>query len=341
MEIYMKLGKLAVIILLVLACYGCSKSSEKLDINDIEAEDVQYLTAFVSTEEESDSIVVVDQDGVQEFLNLLQGIEVVKKLEQTTREKASYYEYELTLTSGETYRLIDYQEKIKVIDTEEKTNWYEISSNTWDGLSDLWKKYYTETTDIITPNLNPNEVLAKKPVIYLYPTKTTEISVKLDLKGKLTYTYPSYENGWSVVANPDGSLRTLADGKQYSYLFWEGLSDIAYEMNEGFVVKGADTTKFLEEKLSYLGLSSKEYNDFIVYWAPEMLENKYNLITFQEKAYTDSAKLTITPEPNSMLRIFMVYQPLEEYIDIPEPQLTSWERTGYSVVEWGGARVIE
>ena len=94
-------------------------------------------------------------------------------------------------------------------------------------------------------------------------------------------------------------------------------------------------------KLSYLGLTSKEYNEFIVYWAPKMSENPYNLITFQGKEYTDHSKLTISPEPDSMLRVFMVYQPLDNYIKIPEQKLSPWKRQGFSVVEWGGTEVTK
>lgn len=38
------------------------------------------------------------------------------------------------------------------------------------------------------PSEEPNESLSKKPVLYLYPTKTTELSVSLDYDGTLTYT---------------------------------------------------------------------------------------------------------------------------------------------------------
>jgi len=60
---------------------------------------------------------------------------------------------------------------------------------------------------------------------------------------------------------------------------------------------GQDTAAFLQEKLNYLGLTPKEYNEFIVYWLPQMKDIPYNLITFQSAAYTDNAVLTITPEP--------------------------------------------
>ena len=175
-----------------------------------------------------------------------------------------------------------------------------------------------------------------KPVIYLYPEETTEVTVTLDCAGKLTCTYPAYGEGWKVTANPDGTLVNHADGRTYSYLFWEGEDDAEYDMSKGFVVKGGDTAAFLQEKLRGLGLTPKEYNEFIVYWLPRMQDNPYNLITFQTDAYTERAKLQITPEPDSVLRVFMAYRPLERPIKIEEPVLEKFERKGFAVIEWGG-----
>lgn len=178
-----------------------------------------------------------------------------------------------------------------------------------------------------------------KPVIYLYPEETTDVTVLLDYDGKLTCTYPTYQNSWRVTANPDGTLVNRADGKTYSYLFWEGEDDAEYDMSKGFVVKGEDTAAFLQEKLALLGLTPKEYNEFIVYWLPKMQENPYNLITFQKEAYTECARLHITPEPDSVLRIFMAYKSLRAPIEVEEPVLEPFERKGFAVVEWGGTEV--
>ena len=184
-----------------------------------------------------------------------------------------------------------------------------------------------------------DEALAEKPVIYLYPEKAEEVSVWLDYDGELICTYPAYENGWHVIARPDGTLQDLRDGQEYSYLFWEGTADTQYDMSTGFVVKGDDTAAFLQEKLSELGLTPAEYNEFIVYWLPKMQENPWNLITFQTDAYTSQAALHIEPEPDSVIRVFMVYQALEKPIDVPEPVLRSVSREGFTVVEWGGTEV--
>ena len=48
------------------------------------------------------------------------------------------------------------------------------------------------------------------------------------------------------------------------------------------------------------------------------------------------APLTVTPKPDSVVRVHMVYLPLEQPIEIPEQELTPMERTGFTVVEWGG-----
>lgn len=183
------------------------------------------------------------------------------------------------------------------------------------------------------------DVTDEKPVIYLYPEQVQEVYVQLELDGEFTCTYPEYDNGWKVKAYPDGTLRDQDTGKEYNYLFWEGTSGTEYDLSRGFVVEGKDTAGFLEEKLAYLGLNEKERNEFIVYWLPRMEDNKYNLITFQGEEYTEHAKLKISPEPDSILRVFMVYKPLDKAIDIPEQELEPFEREGFTVIEWGGAEM--
>ena len=178
----------------------------------------------------------------------------------------------------------------------------------------------------------------EKPVIYLYPEATTAVSVRLDYDGQLTCTYPSYENGWVVTAAPDGTL-TDAKGQTYNYLYWEGETAAEYDLTEGFCVAGADTAAFLEDALTQLGLTRREANEFIVYWLPRMEGNPYNQISFQQEAYTDSAKLTVTPAPDSILRVFMVWKPLDKPVDIPAQTLPAFERHGFTLVEWGGAKV--
>ena len=179
---------------------------------------------------------------------------------------------------------------------------------------------------------------SEKPVIYLYPEKEMEVTVKLDFDGTLTSTYPAYGDGWTVTAQPDGTL-TDETGREYYCLFWEGESDTAYDFSSGYCVAGEDTAVFLERALAQLGLTDKEANEFIIYWLPRMEGNAYNLISFQGAAYTDSAELTIDPAPDTVIRVFMAWKGLDQPEKITPQELTAVERNGFTVVEWGGAEV--
>ena len=181
---------------------------------------------------------------------------------------------------------------------------------------------------------------SRTPIIYLYPETRTEVGVKLELDGKLTVTYPDYDSaeGWTVTADPDGTL-TDKKGRKYSYLFWEGDINIKPDLSRGFCVKGEDTAAFLEKALAELGLNDKEADDFITYWLPQMMGNKYNVITFQTKEYEDVAHLYVTPRPDTVIRVNMLWYPSEKQVNIRPQELTSVNpsvRKGFTVVEWGG-----
>ena len=185
------------------------------------------------------------------------------------------------------------------------------------------------------------EVYADKPVIYLYPERETDVRVELELtESELSTTYPKYENGWDVTAYPDGTLLNKADGSHHRYLFWDSKNcRTRYDLSKGFCVAGSDTEQFLKDKLTYMGLSEEEMNEFIVYWLPRMEHNAYNLISFQGEAYTNSAKLNIMPEPDSICRIFMTFVPLKSAVEIAPQELNTFERIGFTVVEWGGSEL--
>ena len=179
----------------------------------------------------------------------------------------------------------------------------------------------------------------EKPVIYLYPEEETQVSVALDFDGELTSTYPAYGDGWTVDASPDGTLTDPTTGRQYYCLFWEGISQTEYDFSTGFCVAGENTAAFLEGALAQLGLTDQEANEFIIYWLPKMEHNPYNLISFQQETYTDSAQLTIDPAPDTLIRVFMAWQGLDQPVEVEPQTLTAPKRTGFTAVEWGGAEV--
>jgi hypothetical protein len=211
------------------------------------------------------------------------------------------------------------------------------------GINFLNPENNTENTDYL-PAHCPGRAPCLKPVIYLFPTKIQKIKVELKYKGEIIADYPSYNNkinGWDVTAFPDGKIIDNTDSKEYSYLFWEGNPEknINYDLSKGFIVEGKSSKQFLQDTLSSLGLTPKEYNEFIVFWYPKMKDNKFNLIHFAGKEYTDSALLTITPKPDSLLRIFMVLKPLNEYINVKPQEIKNFQRKGFTVIEWGGTEI--
>ena len=70
-----------------------------------------------------------------------------------------------------------------------------------------------------------------------------------------------------------------------------------------------------------------------------MQESEYNIISFQTEAYTNSAKLNIKPNPDTLIRVFMSYKPVNKFVEIEEQELTAPNRNGFVAVEWGGTQV--
>lgn len=176
-----------------------------------------------------------------------------------------------------------------------------------------------------------------KPVIYLYPEKTTGISVEVG--ARINQSEPEYFNGWQVVAQPNGKL-TIGD-KSYDSLYWEGLGIGEYPRVEtGFVVETKYIKQTLKDHLSQLGLNSKESSDFMAFWLPKMPKEKYTRLTwFGTKEMDELAPLTVNPKPDTSIRIFLDYQGLDKPIDLPAQKLSAPTRQGFTLVEWGGLLV--
>lgn len=202
---------------------------------------------------------------------------------------------------------------------------------------------------ITPPSINSNDIKpisteirnieVKKPALYLYPTKKQEITVKITLQNSIIiHPYPAYQNGWEVIASPDGNLINKKTGKSHYCLFWETEgTPFMQTIPTGFVVKGEETATFLEEKLAELGLNEKEANEFIIFWLPQMEGNVYNLIHFAQKEYEAVSELNIQPKPETLIRVMMIWQPLPYKKEIlPQILPTKPIRKGFTAVEWGG-----
>lgn len=183
--------------------------------------------------------------------------------------------------------------------------------------------------------------VAYKPIIYLYPTEDTEISVELLKDENLTCSYPKYKDKWNVLAQPNGNLKDLTTDRQLYALYYESENSIDFKVeNDGFVIKGEDTAEFLEEKLAILGLNERESEEFIIYWLPKLEANKYNYIRFATlDEINANMPLEINPSPDTIIRVLMTFKGLDNPIDVQEQQLKTPDRTGFVAVEWGGTEI--
>jgi hypothetical protein len=178
-----------------------------------------------------------------------------------------------------------------------------------------------------------------KPVIYLYPEKETDVKVQVKPNGGFSVTDPIYGlDGWFVRADTKSNLYNYANGQNYSYLFWEGKAVFYERPTQGFVVAREDVGSFLDEKLAKLGMVGQEITDFKDFWVPRMTEKPYYFVTFLPKTQFDQlAPMKVTPRPDTVIRVFMDYQGLDNPIDVEEPVIKTPARKGFTVVEWGGA----
>ncbi|KAG9015630.1 hypothetical protein FRB90_004668 [Tulasnella sp. 427] len=269
--------------------------------------------------------------------------------------------------------------------------------------------------------IGPNSVLRispalRKPVVYLYPPKPTQVNVKLSLipEWRFSVLYPSasveevkhnvgaacyaQQTEWNVLARPDGTMTVLSGaqaGTDVSYLFWEAqIADQAMELpdsppvsrpstpttgyrlirrelafipgkttcspSDSVLVESKDAPAYLNKALETLGLHTEARTSFITFWLPDMLRHRFIALKFIPQTFFErAAPLDITPRPDVVTRIFMLFQGVNtsdtalwkeaESRASESPDLwrevvgieTKQSEDGmFRVVEWGGMEVL-
>ena len=173
-----------------------------------------------------------------------------------------------------------------------------------------------------------------KPVVYLYPEKTTEVVVKVG--ANIRVSDPDYEMGWRVVASPDGKLET--SGKIYDSLFWEGIGWGEYPaISSGTVVGSLKVAGMITAQMKEMGLNTKEIADFNQFWLPKMPKTSFVRLTWLTTEEMNTlAPLSVSPKPDTMIRVFLDFEGLDSKVSIAPQVLPHYERMGFTLVEWGG-----
>ncbi|KAG2031489.1 ubiquitin family protein [Suillus americanus] len=252
------------------------------------------------------------------------------------------------------------------------------------------KSYDIEDGDLINFRM---EQVGGKPVIYLYSPSDVDISVKLSLSPEWSFSAiypfvtPKQEDGlhveWNVRTHQDGNLTEKNSGLDVSYLFWEAKTNSdtfphspASELQsvdvfsptcstlcdaDSIVVSVDKVTAYLNKSLKALGLHTEARTSFITYWLPSILKHEYIALRFvPQPAYERAASLSISPQPDVVTRVFMLFRGIckEHLVDWSNAQMRVEKDVGwwadvvgvdlssasdmalFRVLEWGGMEVL-
>lgn len=179
-----------------------------------------------------------------------------------------------------------------------------------------------------------NNVGVYKPNIYLYPEDETEFSVTFARPELLTVSDPQYEAGWQGTALPDGTL--YVNGDAYGFLFYESLTDERYYQREtGYLIPADNRETVFTKILTSYGLNAQEIADFNEFWCEKLTAGSEYAMYPQLTETVDSAMpVSVTPAPDSVLRIWFAFAENETPHDTAEPQ--AFAREGWVMMEWGG-----
>jgi hypothetical protein len=196
-------------------------------------------------------------------------------------------------------------------------------------------------------------LIIRKPNIYLYPTETIDVSVRLEFAEgcALTYSDPPYGDGWRVTVSPDGWMdngigyvvgevdgeEVIFDAPRYGCLFYEADAPDVWQTERGWLVDdGEDLGDFFSENLAAYGFEGREIKDFLDYWVPRLTAGYYAVFPQLAADIEPLVGLNVYPEPDSVLRLFyyLVADPLMGG-ELAPPVIEPFERTGFTVVEWG------
>jgi hypothetical protein len=155
----------------------------------------------------------------------------------------------------------------------------------------------------------------------------------------ITKSNPAYNGGWKVTASPTGKL--TASGKTYPYLFWEGTGLGSYpKIDSGAVIETNKARTVITSNLKEIGLNEKEIGDFLEFWLPKMPSSPYVRLTWlTNKEMDELAPLSISPKPDSIIRVFLDFEGLNNKVAIAPQILPHYDRNGFTAVEWGGLLV--
>jgi len=296
----------------------------------------------------------ISQDDLRSIGKLKSGVEIYALKDKNHPLIKAQYEEKVVQYDDETFKSLSDR-----LGITKKPSYNEyVSGNPVLVFKDTWGRFVAvgETEYML-------EAGCGKPVIYLYPQETTKVHVEFKDKVQLTTQIPSYKKGWDVVAEKTGVLHSVENDNcdmykktkhgseyahdaclknEYPYIYWAGNAFKEYPVvKEGFVVTGENLKTELESKLKEIGLNQKEIDDMVSYWYPEILKKNapfYRISFFNTETMNQFIPMYVSPRPDSVLRIFLDWEPLNKQIDVKPQIFKPFNRNGFTYIEWGGLK---
>jgi hypothetical protein len=179
--------------------------------------------------------------------------------------------------------------------------------------------------------------VVKKPVIYFYPEEEMDLTVTYFNEERLMTTYPKYEDGWNIHLKEDGTFTLPGSDREYYAIFFDEAPNYVCDFTEGFYVTKENAISFLEEKMDFIGYTDRETDEFIMYWLPILERNGQSLVYFEQtEERNEDAPLVFSTEPDTLIRTMIHIKKVDAATTIKEQTLTHYERSGFTVTEWGG-----
>lgn len=162
---------------------------------------------------------------------------------------------------------------------------------------------------------------------------------------------------WNVLAEPNGVMTVDGTSDEVAYLFWEAESSSSIILpdtpptsrspsplpapelqrsptlssfipritrcspDDSVMMLANDVPSYLGKALLALGLHTEARTSFITYWLPSFLKHKHIALRFVSQSdYEGAAPLEVSPQPDVVTRIFMVFQ------GITADRLEAWQK---------------
>jgi hypothetical protein len=171
----------------------------------------------------------------------------------------------------------------------------------------------------------------------LYGDAGTEVDIEFIHPERLRDVIPEYPGQWKTIIVEDGQL-TVNGESGFPYLFYESVTaESLLQTDTGFAVPIGHRNDVLRTIMEEYGFNQAETDDFVEYWSGK-LDDSRNYIAYPQDTEVVDKAMPIRysgTEIDSFYRLWFYFVE-DEGQAYKEPGIRQIERTGTTLVEWGG-----